>query len=56
MAVEVNQETTQCDWHFVDHVLSKDTRFRLGRSFQTRVGGSGRPPGGSRANREATVY
>lgn len=56
MAVEVNQETTQCDWHFVDHVLSKDTRFRLGRSFQTRVGAPGARPVGAGLNREATVY
>ena len=56
MAVEVGQEATHCDWHFVDHVLAKDTPFRLGNSFRAEVGAPGARSVAAGLNRSQRVY
>lgn len=56
MAVEVGQEATHCDWHFVDHVMSKDTPFRLGNSFRSDVGSPGARSVAAGLNRAQRVY
>lgn len=42
MAVEVNKRGTQCDWHFVENVLTPDTPLWLEKSFVVRPGFPGR--------------
>ena len=56
MAVEVGQEATQCDWHFVDHVLAKDIPFRLGNSFRAEIGAPGARSVAAGLNRAQRVY
>ncbi|MDK8845793.1 alkaline phosphatase D family protein [Corynebacterium sp. MSK297] len=38
MSVDINQEGAQCDWHFVDNVLSPDTELWTARSYSVRPG------------------
>ena len=56
MAVEVNKRGTQCDWHFVENVLTPDTPFWLEKSFSVQPGNPGPRPVAHGLDRGATVY